>query len=188
MKDAPERYATIRDIYLKHVASHNGQVINAIWSSIGDMEEETGQTLPELSKTVQSLSFTLIASHPTGYTRQVATGFLDFWKGLWIDKTWTPLGTFTEPVWRLSGYVWLLVSFCFVVVVLGLLAARLRLIHLPELPWPTRWVVLTVLVSGVIQALVEYGSGARFGMPTQPLVSVVVMLALGAWVAGQRAR
>ena len=186
MKDAPQRYATIRDIYLRHEATHRGQVINTIWSSIPDMQKATGQTYPELSETVQSLSFTLIASHPVGYARQVATAFVGFWKGLSIDKTWNPLGTLTGPIWRLCRYLWLLVSFCFVVVVLGLLATRLHLIPLPELPSPTGWMVLTVLISGILQALVEYGSATRFGMPTQPFVSVVVMLALGAWVTGRR--
>lgn len=181
MQDAPERYRTLSDIYLQQ-ATAQGYWVNAIWQAEPEMEEATGQTWSELSKTMQSLSLTLLSQHPVGYARQVATAFIHFWKGLSFDRTSTILGVLTLPVWIATRFAWLVVAawFCLVAVFTG--AGKLRLLGLPLLPWPCGWLIVAVLAAAVVQAAVEFGSADRFGMPTVPYAIVVATVAFNRWV------
>jgi len=183
MRDAPEQYAAIRDIYLRHV-SHGGN----IWTSIPDMQRATGQSYPELSKTVQRLSIQLLMSHPTAYAGQVARGFVDFWKGHGLPSDWAPFGTLTRPVWTISRAIGILVSAGFCIIVAMLMTAQLRLLRLPSLPWPCIWLTLAVLCAGAAQAIVELGGAARFGVPTYPYVVVVALCGLDTWLLRRGAR
>ncbi|MBN1629408.1 MAG: hypothetical protein JW990_06585 [Thermoleophilia bacterium] len=187
MRDAPERYAVIRDIYLRHVALRHGASGDVIWGAIGEMQRATGQSYPELSQTVQRMSLELLVSHPGGYSKQVATAFVSFWKGISLAENWRPFGTLTHPAWMLSRLVGVIVSAWFCLVVPCLLAARLKLLRLPTLPWPSTWLVLSVLTAAVVQAVVEFGSAPRFGMPTYPYVVVVALCALDVWVLRRKA-
>ena len=67
-----------------------------------DMQRATGQSYPQLSQTVQRLSAQLLLQHPAGYARQVARGFVDFWKGYRLHPNWRPFGELTRLVWVLS--------------------------------------------------------------------------------------
>lgn len=196
MKDAPDKDRVIRDIFLKQMAIAEQQTpagmpvgSNVIWAAIPEMRKATGLSYPELGKGVQALSVQLLLSHPLGYARQVASAWVSFWKGLWVPdpgSTWRPVGAMTRPFYMLGRYLWMLVNLCFLLVVLGMLAIRAHLVRLAKLPSPAFWLVLIVLLSAIIQAAVEYGSAPRFGMPTQPYVSLVVMLAIGAWILKPR--
>jgi len=181
VQDAPDKYAVIRDIYLQHVATHHGHV-NAIWAAIPEMEAATGQSYPQLSKTVQSMSLTLLAAHPAGYLGQVGHAFLDFWKGMGVVPGWEPARGLTDTLWKLSRYLGILVNVVFVLVVLGMVLRRVRLLRVPALPWPSVWMASVVLITAIAQAGVEYGDGRRFSMPTQPLVAAIVMFAVATWI------
>ena len=182
MRDAPDRYASIRDIYLRQVEAQGGAWVDAIWHVIPEMQRATGQSLPELSKTVQRLSFGLLLTHPYGYSKQVLEDFVGFFKGGRISADWTPFGSLTWPLSKLMRYLEVVVNAWFCGVVVCLAARKLRIIRLPALPWPCFWLVMAVLTSGVVQALVERGSSERMGMPTFPFVIVVVMCSLRVWL------
>lgn len=66
------------------------------------------------------------------------------------------------------------------VVWMGVVFLRTR--RLPRLPWPCLWLALTVLVAAVAQAVAEYGSATRFGMPTFPYVIVVAACTFDFWL------
>lgn len=183
MRDAPDRYGPIRDIYLREVAAQDGVWTNAIWPAIPDMERATGESYPELSKTVQRLSLGLLWNHPFGYARQVATAFVEFWKGSFYHPVWgRPFGGLTYPAWKLTFYIAVVVSgwFCMAVVWMGVVFLRTG--RRPRLPWPCLWLAITVLVTAVVQAVTEYGSATRFGMPTFPYVIVVAACAFDFWL------
>lgn len=172
----------IRDIYLRYVAQHVGGHVNAIWAAIPEMEAATGQSYPQLSKTVQSMSLELLAVHPGGYIGQVGHAFLDFWKGMGVVPGWEPARGLTDTLWKLSRYLGILVNAAFVLVVLGMVLRRVRVLRVPVLPWPSVWMASVVLITAAVQAMVEYGDGRRFSMPTQPLVTAIVMFAVATWI------
>lgn len=185
MQDAPDKYATIRDIYLRYVAQRHGDHQDAIWAAIPEMEAATGESYPQLSKTVQSMSLAVLAAHPGGYVRQVGYNFVNFWKGLGVDPGWAP-GWGLITLWKLSRYLGILVTAVFLLAVSGMVLRRVRLLRVPALPWPAAWMAAVVLIAAIEQAVLDPQEGQRYGMPTQPFVWVVVMLALGAWVTGRR--
>lgn len=186
MNDAPERYAVIRDIYLRQVAAQDGVWTNAIWPSIPALERATGQSYPQLSQTVQRLSLELLMSHPSGYLAQVGRAFVDFWKGPSLVAEWRPYGSASSLIWLASRGIGIVVAAWFCLVVLGLVAAGLRLFRLPSLPWPCTWLALAVVIAAVVQAGVEYGGASRFGVPTYPYIVVVALCGLDVWVLRRR--
>jgi hypothetical protein len=182
MRDAPVSDEPIKGIYLRSVAARGGVWTNAIWPAIPAMERATGQSYPELSKTVQRLSLGLLWNHPVGYARQVALGFVDFWKGSIYHPIWSAFGRFRYPAWKLTFLIAVAVSAWFCSAVVWIAVVLLRTGRPPRLPWPCVWLAMAVLVAAIVQAVVEYGSATRFGMPTFPYVIVVAACAFDFWV------
>jgi len=186
MQDAPDKYATIRDIYLRYVARQHGDYHDAIWAAIPEMEAATGESYPQLSKTVQRMSLAVLAAHPGAYVHQVGYNLVNFWKGLSVHPGWRPAWGLTITLWKLARYLGILVNGVFLLVVSGMVLRRVRLLRVPALPWPAAWMAAVVLITAIEQAVLASAEGQRYGMPTQPFVWVVAMLALGAWVTGRR--
>ena len=79
----PDEYAAVRDTYLRyrdaHVAKYGTQV-NTIWDAIPELQTVSGEGFYGLSRLIQKISIQLIITHPLLYLRNVALGWLWFWK------------------------------------------------------------------------------------------------------------
>lgn len=189
--DAPAEYATIRDIYIAQVRARDGQNVNAIWQVMGEMSSKTGLTYPELSRQLTSMSLGLFLHHPGQYLRQVAANLVPFWKG--VGRYGSPLhlarSGLPHLIWVAQKYFYVAVAALFLalVAILAVPPARHRLLASSlDASW---WLLVSIVILACItQALVEY-SGARYGLPVQPLVGALTCAALAAmrqpWRRGQ---
>ena len=187
MQDAPNKFATVRDIYVAARDANHGAYVNLIWYLTPEMMRQTGQTFPQLSRTFMSINLYLITHHPIRYAGNVAMAGIDFWKGVSWDSTLPdPLGLI-RVAWQVERVVVALVSGVFLFLIGLTLAAALRSRNWAVegvMPWFSGAVLLTCLGC----ALIEYGANARFGMPTEPLIFVVAvsLLATKSVKAGAR--
>jgi 4-amino-4-deoxy-L-arabinose transferase-like glycosyltransferase len=174
MQDAPNKYATVRDIYVAARRANHGRSVDLIWSVAGEMMPRTGQTYQQLSRTFMSINIYLIMHHPARYAENVVAAAVDFWKGWsYVRGLPNPHGL-TRVVWKVEKLLAALVSGVFLLLVGLALAGAVR-----SRSWAVEgampWLAVTVLLTCLACALVEYGSNARFGMPTEPLVFVVAV-------------
>lgn len=178
IKDAPAKYATIRDIYVNALESraseHRGPV-DLIFGLIPAMEAATGQSYPQLSKTILHMDEYLIIHHQEQYWGNVATVFRQFWS---IDSD--PLRSLPHGSHVLvTPYRWFgrLVNLAFALICIVWVVKAVTRRRWPEIT-PVVWMAATAVLSAVFCALVIDGSNARFGMPTQPFVVCVVLVAV----------
>jgi 4-amino-4-deoxy-L-arabinose transferase-like glycosyltransferase len=187
MQDAPSKFATVRDIYVAARDANHGSYANLIWHLTDDMMRQTGQTYPQLSRTFMSINLYLITHHLVRYAGNVAEAAVDFWKGPSYDPTLPdPLGL-TRVAWQVERLLVALASGVFLLLIGLALAAARR-----TRSWATEgvmlWLTVAVLLTCLACSLIEHGSNARFGMPTEPVVFVVVvsLLATDSVKAGAR--
>ncbi len=79
----PEEDAVLRDTYLEYRdarIAERGDQTNTIWEAIPELTEVSGLGFYDLSREMQRLSLKLIRAHPDLYLRNVAEGWVDFWK------------------------------------------------------------------------------------------------------------
>jgi len=181
-QDAPASQA--RDVYLRARASRGGDHIMAIWYAVVPMMRATGETFPQLGRTLLSIDLRLIASHPGLYAESVARSAWDFWKGSSVPHDWlaTDLSGLDRP-WQ---YVtWIMNALFFACVVVGLVLIGKRR-GLRGRLFAVAWLAAIPMSACVVQALMEAGENARYGMPTQPLTWLVALV--GAWWVAERLR
>jgi hypothetical protein len=172
----PDRYAGLRDTYLKYraeqIARHGNQT-NTIWAAIPEMQEVTGHSFYELSRVLARLSVELIREHPELYLRSVVKGWWYFWRApvYWTPSafSWNTIGDLLSPlvlIGRLGLFA--LNLFFLATIVLALLWRRARQ------AWriaPALWCIAgTVWASSVVQTLADHGDNPRFLVPLQSFV------------------
>lgn len=176
VQDAPEEYAQIRDIYVAFRDAHRDEHLFNIGHTTTDMMAATGQSYPELSKTVLGMNLGLIRTHQGEYWKNVGRVFAEFWKGTGYDESLPRLGGVTPAAWVAQKWSAMLLNLVFL-----LLVALWAIRALVRWTWPPLtplvWMSAVPIVAAALCALVEDGSNARFGMPTQPLVVCVLVVA-----------
>jgi hypothetical protein len=179
---APDRYATIRDIYVKHRDAKMARTgrHNANWDAVPELMATTGLSLPALSRELSSLSVYLFVHHPLRYGVGVARAWVDFWlvPNYWtLEKVRPPsLAAALAVVWRVEHPLLRLVNAVFLLMCVAVpLSARVR--HRVGFDLALGTIGAVVLATSLVQALGEWGENARYGVPIQALVVVAVVLA-----------
>jgi hypothetical protein len=183
---APDRYGTIRDIYLKHRDAKLARtgLHTANWDAVPELLTTTGLSLPALSRELTALSVDLFLHHPIRYGLGVAHGWVDFWM---VPIYWAPnklappsLAVPLALLWRIEHALLRLANVAFLLMsALALASRRFRSRVAYDLPLAA--ISAVVLAASLIQALGEYGENARYAVPVQALVVVGVTLAARRW-------
>jgi hypothetical protein len=180
---APDRYATIRDIYLPHrdeKLARTGRH-NAVWEGLPEAMAATGLSLPALSNELMRMSIVMFVRHPLRYARGVGQAWVDFWPA---PMYWQPenlrlpsVGRFVQLGWRLEQPMVRLANLIFLGLVVAVtLAPVLR----RRLQWDLGLTTLAaiVLLTSMVQALAIGVENARYAIPVQPLVIMIVLCAV----------
>lgn len=180
MELAPDRYATIRDLYLhyrKMQVAALGNNTGTIWKAYPYILQATGYSYVQLSRQLTRLSLWLFVHHPLLYIRHV---------GLSIRLFWAPV--FYQPALRanaasLKGELSMIWSvqrpfliFTYLVFFLATLHSLYSLlIQRQVLAFRFLCLPIALTVWGcLVQALVEFGENGRYAIPYQSLLIVVV--------------
>ncbi len=186
MEYAPEKYAVVRDIYLKHRAlrvAATGNHAMTVWAAFFDLSRAADVDYSGLSRLLTEISLNLILAHPLLYLGNVVQSWVGFWK---VPIYWDldlvhprALMSIVRNAWSAERAILLGVNFAF----LGM-----------GLTWGVRWVArrshglelvllsgwIIVLTASLTQALVEYGENPRYGAPFESLM--VLIVTLGGWL------
>jgi hypothetical protein len=172
----PDEDAAIRDVYLRYRdarIAERGDQTNTIWEAIPELTEVSGLGFYDLSREMQRLSIKLIREHPDLYLRNVADGWIDFWKA---PVYWDPEQVSSSPVaaglriWALVGRALTLAAnagFLLLSVWVVLHGRGVRLL-LRERIWFAPWSF--VWFTSVVQTIADHGDNPRFLIPLQPMV------------------
>ncbi len=185
MEYAPDEYARVRDIYLRYRApriERTGSHTMTIWEAYPEMMRETGQSFPELSKTLARLSVTLLVTHPRSYAGTASEAWLKFWKAP-LSPLFLEAPNASDQLLATLKKIWFVERYLLVAAKAGfLLIALLAAVRLATSPWevnpPTLALLISVLAGSVLQALTEYGENARYSIVFQPLIFAVLFSGL----------
>jgi hypothetical protein len=179
----PDEYAPIRDTYLRYRdirIAERGDQTNTIWEAIPELTKVSGLGFYDLSRELQRLSLLLIRQHPDLYLRNVAEGWVSFWKApVYWDPALvsSPILASVLRLWAVAGRaVTLAVNAAFLGLSLFLIL-RFRRYHdlFGERAWLAPWGF--VWFTSVVQTIVDHGDNPRFLVPLQAVVFFCVALA-----------
>ena len=185
MEDAPDEFALIRNIYLKYRAprvERTGSHTMTIWEAYPEMMRETGQSFPELSKTLARLSIGLLIAHPQSYGNTAAQAWLGFWKAP-LSPLFLEAPNASEQLLASLKNIWFVERYLLVAAKAGFLLISLsvawKLARSPRQVDSIQLVlVISVLAGSVLQALTEYGENARYSIAFQPLIFAALFFGL----------
>lgn len=168
IEHADERYAVIRDTYLPYRAlgldsTETGS--QTIWRAQDELVAKTGWSFVEMSKELTAMSVDLFRRHPRLYLSHV----LESWRAFWLLPIYWHVDRI-EPAWfsRVLQAVWKVEKLVGVMLLL-LLVPQVLFVTLSA--WRGRlwryWseeimLLSTVLLTSVLQALVDYGQNPRY--------------------------
>lgn len=188
MEDAPDEYATVRDIYLKYREprrQRTGSHSMTIWEAYPEMMEATGQDFVQLSRTLGRLSVQLLMTHPKVYASNAFEGWVKFWKAplspafLEHERASPLLLHVLQFVWQIERYALVAAKAAFLfwcALVARRLARAGASVNILDIT-----IIATVLAGSALQALTEYGENARYSIPFQPLILLALAIALADW-------
>ena len=179
----PDEYAAMRDTYLRYREARlaeRGDQTNTIWEAIPELTEVSGLGFYDLSRELQRLSLILIRQHPDLYLRNVAEGWVGFWKApvYWdpelvsypaaasILRAWAAIGravALAANAGFLAISLWVIVRF-----------RRYRAL-LRDRAWLAPWGF--IWFTSVVQTIVDHGDNPRFLVPLQAVVFFTVVIA-----------
>lgn len=178
---APDRYASLRDAYLKYrdlqVAEHGNQT-NAIWGAIPEMQQASGASFYDLSRILTRISVQLIREHPDLYLKNVLKGWWYFWRVpvYWSQESflWAGPGKLLDPLIVVERLVLFGINLLFLMTsIAGLVWTRAR--RALQIPASLGFVAGTVWFASILQTLVDHGDNPRFLVPLQSLVVLWVI-------------
>ncbi len=192
----PDEYADLRDIYLQYredrVAEYGSQA-NAIWDAIPAMQEVSGQSFFDLSRTLTNISVRLIMDHPDLYLRNVIDGWWMFWRApiYWLPDGlhWQFLVPWLKSVMLLERRILFAINMLFIIAsVLAVISRRLRIL------WKlsaSHWMIAGIIwICSIVQTILDHGDNPRFLLPVQSLVVFwvfwVIWVSLSAWMGSKR--
>lgn len=190
---APDKYAAIRDPYLKSRALNiaaTGSHVNAIFKAEDEILKRTGYSQLQLLRELTRMSLELFAAHPMLYAQGVMRGWLGFWRprlfrgqpflggsllsafrgprsrGGVLERSFAAIG-----VREIRALAWVNLIFLASTVWIG---ARFMM---RREPWGFDLsAIAIVLAASLSQAMVEFGDASRFSVPTAPLVLYTVIV------------
>ncbi|MGV3460865.1 MAG: phospholipid carrier-dependent glycosyltransferase [Flavobacterium sp.] len=177
-EDAPDEYAQIRDVYVRHrdaAIKENKDVAMSIWFAYDDLMAETGLPFPELSHELNLYARSAIARNPRGYAKQILVSWTEFWG---TEIYWDYNG-FALPyankalasIWLVQKMTVLAVKYIFVL----LMPYHLYLWFRNRKITPMFIIVCLVLATSVLQAVATYGNNSRFSFPFEFMMIAVVL-------------
>lgn len=185
-EDVPDEYAALRDVYLDYRdvrVAERGTQGNAIWDAIPAMQEASGLSFYDLSRTLQKISVQLILTHPWAYLSRVLRGWWFFWRApvYWdINAATTPI---LAAIMRLGilGARGLLVGANFIFVLSSLAALFSKRLREFWSLLPFHWLLAgSVWATSILSSLMDHGDNPRFLVPLQTVVVFWVL-----WIAYQ---
>lgn len=183
----PDEQAAIRDTYLKYrdaqIAARGTQT-NAIWDAIPELSQVSGLSFFGLSAELQRLSVQLIRQHPLLYLRNVAQGWIDFWKA---PVYWDPEGLRLAGLrsafvgWGLLGRGLSIAANAVFLLASAALAVSRRVRERLGLDGFSLALGGTVWAASIAQTLADHGDNPRFLVPLQAVVMLTVLRAAWFW-------
>ena len=175
----PPKYKLIGDIYAKHreIALREGQDVSmTIWLAREELQQKTGLTFIELSDELSRYGNAAIKQNPGAYLKQVLHSWVDFWL---ITIQWN----YDDFNFRYANKAFLLVFFIERALLFALKALFVLLIPVHIFRYfktrtvtPALIIVVVVLAASVLQALVTFGTNARYSYPFEFLMIICLML------------
>ena len=179
---APEKYAVVRDILLKHraeriaAAGHPG---NTIWYALPEIRQATGWSLPEASRQMQQMSTQMFAEHPLRYAQSMVRPWLEFWTVpiFWAPERLSPawLAAPLQAVWWVEHKLLRLSNLAFVLLVASVLISR-RVREAVSWDMDATAISALILASSLLQAMADRGAGSRYAVTVQALVVVLLIV------------
>lgn len=180
---APDEFATIREIYINNreaAIAEKSDVAMSIWRAHQELIDSTGLAyFPDLSNELGRFAKATIANVPNEYWHQVIfVSWIDFWKTFicWNPDEFmiVPAGTFLAFVWQIQSPILLL----FKVLFIGLLP--LYVIRFFKNKKFTIEIILykIIFVTSILQAIVTYGTNAKYSYPFEYMMIILVLLEL----------
>ena len=178
----PDEDAALRDTYLEYrdarIAERSDQT-NTIWEAIPELTEVSGLGFYDLSREMQRLSLKLIRAHPDLYLRNVAEGWIDFWKA---PVYWDPAQAATPAVadvlrvWAAAGRLLMLAANASLLLLSAWVIFRFRRYRdlLRDRLWLAPWGF--IWLTSVVQTFADHGDNPRFLIPLQAVVFYVVIV------------
>ncbi|GGD25812.1 glycosyltransferase family 39 protein [Flavobacterium orientale] len=180
---APDEFATIRTIYIKNreaALAENSDVAMAIWRAEQELIEATGLTyFPDLSNELGRFAKATVGNAPKEYCYQVVfVSWIDFWK---TYICWNPekfkiseIRIFFEFIWVIQAPILLLFKLLFI----GLLP--IYIIRFFKTKQLTTEILLykIIFASSILQAIVTYGTNAKYSYPFEYMMVILVLLEL----------
>lgn len=177
----PDKYAAVRDIYLKyrdaHIAKYGTQT-NTIWDAIPELEKVTGDSFYGVSRLIQKISIQLILQHPFLYARNVALGWGWYWK---VPVYWSA-GAIENPfllaivrgIILVERGLLFGINMIFILGSLVVVASKKvrRMVRIPPIIW---YSVGAAWIASVLQSMLDHGDNPRFLIPMQSLVVLIVL-------------
>lgn len=176
----PDKYAVIRDTYLKYRDSkiaETGTQTNAVWDAMDELQKNSKLGFYALSRELTGISMDLIRAHPDLYLKNVISGWWMFW---WAAVYWfADALTLPALIPIFQGLIFverglmILANFAFLAgsfLALFWKKARVALKMSPFL-----WLALaSIWAASVAQTLLDHGDNPRYLVPLQTLVIVIV--------------
>jgi hypothetical protein len=180
---APPEYARLKDILLRYrerQVAETGHVNGTVWYAMPAIQAATGWSLPEASRQLQKMSMRMFAEHPGRYAVSVVGGWLEFWT---VPLLWEPshvrpgwLVAPLEAAWWVEHKLLRLSNAAFMLLLCAVaLSRRFR----SRVRWDPAMTAVSAVILGssLLQAVAERSAGGRYGIPTQSLVVLIVVVA-----------
>jgi hypothetical protein len=186
MELAPDRYATIRDIYLdyrKIQVARLGNNAMTIWKAYPHILQATGYSYVQLSRQLTRLSLWLFVHHPLLYMSHVGLSVRRFWEPTFYPPTLRAnavrVNAGLATIWLAQRRILMGVYYIFFMAALHSLFSAWFQRSSPFFKFLCLPIGVTVW-GCLVQALVEFGENGRYAIPYQSLLILVVCLWLGA--------
>ena len=191
MEDAPDAFGRERDILIQHRTqriAEAGTPLMTISRAMPDLRKTTGLNDARLAKRLGEMNTALIVRNPGTYAASVVVSWARFWSvrtmllrsGTDSETTYSFLAV-VVTIWR---YGLMLANAVFLMLVA---ASIVPVIRRRALSLPGIWFAMALILgSSLMQALAERGENARYGMPTQMLVVIVLAAAMWSLYKGRK--
>jgi hypothetical protein len=185
-ENVPEEYKNIGNIYARHreqAIKENKDVAMTIWDAQDDLQKETGLSLVELSSKLNDYGRAAIKQNKLGYAKQVLVSWIAFWGS---DMYWN-YEDFHSPwvrhpflaIWYITKY--LLIG-CKIIFLLFTPMYVIRYFKTKVIDTQSVLYAL-IIVTSMLQAVVAYGTNARYCFPFELLIVISVLLTANGYLA-----
>ena len=184
--NAPDRYAIIRDIMVKHREQYRREGgVDMCWSfskALPELLNTTGMTREELSDTLLAMSAVLLKQDPVGLLASPARAFARFFKPTWYSHQFGIRAVIAGE--RLSSKIVAVIYALFHVACMAvflvypliyLVSTRLRIKNI--LCRETIFIYLLVGIINLSSSIMIIGDNMRYKTPVEPL-----MIGMAVWI------